>query len=864
MLTLNTPWALLLLVVVVPATVLLGYARLRRLPGQRGTIAMALRLLILALLATALAGPAWRTMERRVSVVFLLDASASVGAAGQHTGMAWAQRAVAAAGPQDRAGMVIFGAGARLAVPLARYRTLPDPAGDPASATDIGTALRLGLAVLPPGSESRLVLLSDGQATGGDLDGAMALALARRVPVDAVGITPPQRLDVAVRSLDAPSTARAGDSVLLRIGLHSTVATNATLTLWIDGQEAQQTIALPAGDTVFHTEQRLNTPGLHTFRARVDAAGDAMPQNNALDAATVVAPAGHVLLAVSDPAAATALATTLARAHLSVTPTLAADLPASASGYRGYDTVMLDDVPATALSHAQETALRDAVYGGGVGLVAVGGPSSFSEGNYTRSPIEDALPVISVSSPRRVSAPLALMLVIDKSGSMADAVDGVAKVDMVKVAAQSALDRLADGDAVGVLAFDDSNHWIVPFHTLQGLADKAHIRRLIQGLGADGDTYIYPALRDAERAVLQVPTIYRHIVLLTDGQGETAPFDALVRRMRHERITLSTIGVGQDVVQDELRHWAQIGGGVFHYVSDPHDIPRIVINETRFGTAGTAEVHGHIKLGVAAASPLLRSLAGQDLRRLAISTYDSTLPKPSAQVALQSASGDPILSSWQYGLGRAVAWTSDAGAPNGWASRWSPARQPTFWVDLVRWAMRGYNLGTTAPALETGNGALHISTALFTASGGFDDAANPRVRVVSPDGTAQVVPLDLSGPGLYAASVPLAGPGIYTASVVRNDRGRARPADVAALAVPYPAEYADDGVNTALLTHLTQTTGGRLLSHPADAFSHDGLTPAVSWLPLWPFLLALALLLFPLDVGVRLLLPPDPLYRQRI
>src|SRR5919201_496935 len=669
MLNFMTPWALVLLLLL-PATAALGYARLQRLPGRRGPIALAMRLAVVALLVGALAGPQWRLLERRVSVVFLVDASASVGAAGQRRGMEWAARAVPAAGPLDRAGLVLFGAAPRLAVPLAHYKTLPDPAGDPAGATNIGAALGLGLAMLPPGVAGRLVLLSDGQDTTNDESGltsAEALALARGVPIDVVPIAPPRLRDVAVRALDVPRTARIGDHVPVRITLHSTSATKAILTLWIDGQVAQQAIALPAGDTVLRTDQLFTAAGPHTFRVHVDAPGDAVTQNNALEGATVVAPPGRVLLAVSNPAAATTLATTLARAHLTVIPMLAASLPASTAAYRGYDDVVLDDVPATVLSRAQERALRDAVYNDGLGLVAVGGANSFGEGGYAHTPLEDALPVYSVSTPRRVTQPLALILVIDKSGSMADDVDGVAKINMVKVAASSALDKLADGDAVGVLAFDDTNHWTVPFHILQGAADKANIRRQISGLSADGDTYIYPALQAAERAVLTVPTIYRHIVLLTDGQGEDADFDRVIRRMRREHITLSTIGVGEDVVQDELRHWAKLGGGIFHYVSDPHDIPRIIVNEARYGTAGSSEVRGHIKLGVGAASPLLSALAGDDLSHLSIDAYSSTLPKATAQVAMQSGSGDPILSSWQYGLGRAVAWASDAGTK--WARR---------------------------------------------------------------------------------------------------------------------------------------------------------------------------------------------------
>src|SRR5919204_22639 len=173
---------------------------------------------------------------------------------------------------------------------------------------------------------------------------------------------PPRLRDVAVRALDVPRVARTGDHVPVRITLHSTKATKAILTLWIDGQAAQQAIALPAGDTVLRTDQLFTTVGPHTFRVHVDAPGDAVPQNNALEGATVVAPPGRVLLAVRDPAAATALATTLARAHLTVMPTLAASLPASAAAYRGYDDVVLDNLPATTLSRAQQKALRDAIY----------------------------------------------------------------------------------------------------------------------------------------------------------------------------------------------------------------------------------------------------------------------------------------------------------------------------------------------------------------------------------------------------------------------------------------------------------------------------------------------------------------------
>jgi len=871
MLIFTAPWALLLLGLL-PATALASRARLRRLPGRRGALVLTLRLLVLGLLATALAGPQWRTRTQRVAVMFLVDASASVGAAGQRTGMTWTANATATGGPRDEAGMILFGAAPRGAPPRGPPTTPPPPPPPADGATDIGAATRLGLSLLPPDMPGRLVLLSDGRDTtdatapgGAGLPDGAALALARGVPIDIVPIAPPRRRDALVRAIDLPRVMRVGERVPLRITLSSADATNALLTVWTDGQETRQTVRLRAGDTVLGAEERLLTPGLHTVRVRVDAPGDTIPQNNVLDAATVVGPVGRVLLATTDPAAASPLAAALTRAGIAVHAIRAGALPATTSGYAGYDEAVLDDVPATAMSAAQQRALRDRAYLNGLGLLVVGGPDAFSAGDYAHTPLEEALPVYSVSLPRRLSDPLALDLVIDKSGSMADDVAGVAKVDMVKVAAASALDKLGDGDAVGVLAFDDANHVIVPFHALQGAADKARMRRQIAGLSAEGDTYIYPALQAAERDVTSVNTAYRHIVLLTDGQGEQdKPFDTLIARMRREHITLSTIGVGQDVVQDELKRWAKLGGGRFHYVSDPHDIPRIIVGETRYGATGNSAVRGRIRLGVAAASPLLRALAQSGATLPPIGGYDSTAPKTTAQVSVQSANGDPVLSSWQYGLGRVVTWASDSGANEDWAGAWSATRLPLFWTDAVRWTMRGYTPSTTVPNVQVRDGALQISLAPRAANGGFDDTESPRVRVVGPDGVARVVALPLTAPGLYASSAPLSGPGVYAASLVRNDRGPGAPADLAALAVPYPAEYADDGVDTALLTHLTSATGGHVLARPADAFAHDGLPAADAWNPLWPLLLALALLLFPLDIAARLLVPPDPRYRRRV
>ena len=506
---------------------------------------------------------------------------------------------------------------------------------------------------------------------------ALADALARSVPIDTVALAPPRRRDASVVTLDVPPTTRVGERVPVRISLHSSDATNATVTVSIDGVAHSSVVVLPAGDTVLSLQQPIETPGLHTFRVRVETPGDAVPQNNSLDAATVAAPPRTCARRRRQPYGRRAAGGHIRRGTSSMSircPPEYAPRRRRVWGLRrgrARRRIRHQSEPRAAARAARRRPRRSRVAGRG--------RHRLGAGNYARSPLEDALPVRSITTPHRVRTPVALMLVIDKSGSMMDEVHGVAKVDMVKVAAASAVDQLGDGDALGVLAFDDTTYTIVPFHVLHGAADKASARQEIGGISASGSTIIYPALQEAERNVLRVATPNRHIVLLTDGQGEDAPFTTLIQRMHREHITLSTIGVGTDVVQDELRQWAQLGGGAFHYVADPHEIPRIVVDETHFGVASSAAVQARIPLGVSASSPLLRALSNTALPPIA--GYDTTRPKPAAQVSVQTAKGDPLLASWQYGLGRAVAWMSDTGTSTpvgGWAGQWSATRLPTF------------------------------------------------------------------------------------------------------------------------------------------------------------------------------------------
>jgi hypothetical protein len=363
---------------------------------------------------------------------------------------------------------------------------------------------------------------------------------------------------------------------------------------------------------------------------------------------------------------------------------------------------------------------------------------------------------------------------------------------------------------------------------------------------------IYPALRTAASELFASHVAFKHIVLMTDGQGETAPFLTLIKQMHANHITLSTIAIGADAEVDELRSFADTGGGRFYYTADPHDIPRVVVLETRI-SSGPTEVEGEIGVRQAANTPALRSFVGRALPPLR--TYDIASPRDSAQVLLQSTLGDPLLAEWQVGLGRVAAWTG--GSTTGWAESW--LQQPAFWSDTVRDLMPAPQPQNLQPDLQLDGDMLQVGANATLPDGRFADLLPTRAVVTAPDGTIRQLTLLQDAPGHYSATTPVPLPGVYRVTLAQYDGMTVLQQATGAIAVPYAAEYAPGKPDLDLLSEIASTTGGASLSQPSDAFASNGLPVHPVRQEIWPLLALLALLLFPLDVAVRVLYaPPAP------
>ncbi len=829
----RSPQALLLLLLLP-----LFVAAWLRWRGRLSAGALALRLAGAALVVLALAEPIIPRPEAGGrTLVVLLDQSDSLGAAGQAALRRQADTFVRAAAPGE-ARVLAFGG--RVAPAGAADALFPEQ-------TDIAGALRAAEGLIGAGG-GRVVLLSDGAETQGDALAA-AQSLARRgIPVDTLAYTAPEAPEVWVQGLRVPPTLRVGERYSAEITLGSTAGGTAQLQLF-DGTaqvEAQEVPIVP-GENRFSYQLTARQPGIARLRAVVAAASDGTDRNNSAAATALVAPPPHVLL-LEGRSGGDELRVALRGAGIEADLIPAASLPSQLSLLEPYDSVMLLDVPAGDLSTDQMATLREFVRSEGRGLVAAGGRSSFTLGAYKGTPLEAALPVTMDPPPRPERADVSLLLIIDKSASMG-VPERPSKFDMARESAILATESLRQNDRLGVLAFDTDPQWVVPFQQIGTGLSMAQIQAQISSIQLGGGTDILSALDEGLTALEAHSGKVRHAVLLTDGRSfstQRGPYQALVERARAANITLSAIAIGQDADTELLKDLATWGAGRYYFAGTPEDIPRLTMIESQIASA-EPQVEGTFRADLAAPHPILRDFPAN--RIPALQGYVATTLKPEAELVLKSPEDDPVLAVWQYGLGRAVAWTPSVEAP--WAENWANwPEYGAFWAELIRYTVPEPDSGPLQVRAAAQGDALTITADALTASGAPLDLADTQATITLPDGSSQAVTLRQTAPGRYQQTVALPADGPY-AITVQQRKGDLDRTAAAGYVQPYSAEYLPARGGAELLRRISAAGGGRVLAGAEGPGGAGAAAPAREPVGLWPWLLLAAALLWPLEIALR-------------
>jgi uncharacterized membrane protein len=823
-----------------------GRLALPRVLGDRW--ALGLRCALMAVLVLALFKPTMPRLVDRLNVMFLLDVSDSISLAARENAYRFAAQATSFMRPGDEAGLILFGEQAVLDQPLHTTPKLDRPQATVSGrATNIAQALQLALATTPAGHANRFVLLTDGRQNQGN--GVAVAQAAKDAGADIYYVPAPLTFtqEVVVESMVLPQEVKFGEPFQAKVVAWSQADTQGRLSLYRNGEFlGSQMVRLSAGKNVFTYRQSLEQSGIHVYQAAIEVEGDTIEENNRAIGTVVVRGRPQVLLAEKSRDQAQALAAALRSQHVDVTVVEPSGIPKDMSGLQKYDGVILSNVSSLKLTKQQMGNIRDYVRDQGGGLIMVGGEESFGLGGYYRTPIEEALPVTMEVKQKLEIPSLAVVLSIDRSGSMAMTTgdEKVTKLDIAKEASHLVVDLLDERNEVGVMSWDTEFVWDSPVRPAR---DKQAMHRAISTIKAGGGTDGYPALKESYQVLFERPALLKHVIFMSDGQMTRGDFAGLLRRMAKDKITVSTVAIGKDADVPLMMDIAKWGRGRFYYSEDDSTIPRIFTLETQLASKASL-IEQPFKPVLA--SPAHEAIQDIDWKEVPpLGGYVATTLKGTADMVLMTHQEDPLLATWRYGLGRAAAFTSDAKPKWGvlWV-RWSGFNK--FWAQVVRWTLRTGTRSDTVATVSRTDEAGEVLVDAIDPKGEFINFLDSQVGVVAPDKTRSVIDLEQIGPGRYRGRFPASQEGVYLVGMAQRRGEQMVGSQLAGLVVPYGQEFRDLGVDETMLHELSELTGGGVLTEPKDTFLQNRHRSRLTF-DLWPWLVGVVTVMLIPEIALR-------------
>jgi uncharacterized membrane protein len=801
--------------------------------------------------AMAASGPELGRPLDRLTILIAVDRSRSIDLVPNADKRVTQELAVAELGMRedDRIGTIVFGADAATEDPPRPKSELgaPQKVTVGRDGTDISSGIRRALAEVPSDSAARIVLLTDGVATRGDTMAAAAAAVAADLPIDVVPLEQRVVPDVRVVALRAPTRADEGEAIDLRLVTASASPAEIEVRLSRDGMLiARATTKIAAGEDVLRIREKAPGAGLHRYDVEITALDpklDQAAEDNSGSAFVRVRGPAVALVLEGDAGKGAFIAKALEDAAFRVDQGSATGVPTDLGTFANYDVVVLSDIRASDLSVGQLEAIASYVRDLGGGLILMGGDRSLGPGGYSKTPVEEVSPVSFDLKQERRRASLAEVIGIDISGSMAARVGANTKLELANEAAARSAALLGAGDLLGVLHVDTAIKWSVP---LAPVKDKAAIEKAIRSVGpGGGGIYVDITLEAAYAALDKVPVNLKHTLLLSDGD-DADNVGPKVRTMigdaMRRGITTSVISLGQGKDVSELEVMSRLGGGRFYLIEDAQRLPAVFAQETILA-ARSAIVEKSFRVSRGAGSAITAGVALEEAPDLA--GYVVTIPKSRASVLLTGPEHDPILAVWSAGIGRSAAFTSDL--KDRWGAAWT--RWPgaaRLIAQVARDVTRKSEDTRVRLEADASGGELHVRASVVGDDGRAQSFRRLVVKVVGPEGFVREMPLEATGAGAYASSLPLSRPGTYIAVARDEQSGEAVGTTGAALTAG--EELRPTGSDLALLGRIAEFTGGKrrdtlagiFADRASKRFSYKDTTPPLLMLAAFGLLFAVA------------------------
>ena len=773
-----------------------------------------LRALSFVAVIVALAEPSITLPESKLAVAVLVDTSASASPADLTKAEEISKNLNNARG-SNWLSVIPF---ARTTRPLGAKEQdkFASTTGEAGRATDLEAAVREAIATLPAGKIPRVALISDGKENQGSVARAAWQARELGIPIDTFALAGRAKPAIHLDSTNIPALAFTGEQFPIDFVVTSPTPGPAEVELSAEGQTLGKTqVALVAGTNPIRLHTSLNTPGALELSVAVRPAGSTELRFNQ----TVTLRKPKVLLFSGD----------LAEDDTHILSVLTgAQMDVKTAGnmvniqLNDYQLVIFNNWDLESMTDSAKKDVEEYVRQGG-GLLIIGGERNVYDELKANieDPLERTLPA--KLAPPRSPEGTGVILIVDKRSSMEGR-----KMELARLAAIGAVNNLRPIDQVGVLAFDNTFEWAVPVRKAE---DKQFITRIIAGIRPDGGTQIAPALAEAYAKMRTTQAASRHIVLLTDGISEEGNSFTTANSAKNEKITISTVGIGQDVNKAYLEKVATTAQGKSYFVLDLTQLEQILVKDVLEHT-GTTTNETPLSPEVVKKVEILNDVA-MDTAPL-LKGYVRFIAKPSAETILKIDREDPLLSRWQYGLGRAAVFASDA--KSRWATDWIKWKGfDKFWTNIARDLLPHTPDGEATLEYDSANGELVANYRL--GRGMKEPAAIPAIYAFGPGGFQQPMPVKKIATGTYQGRLKIgAREGMFRVLPAKESKGFPE----AGLYRP-EAELNEYGNNEALLKQVAEYTGGKFQPQPSAVFTSTGKTVPTT-LTLWPAFLGLAII----------------------
>ena len=624
----------------------------------------------------------------------------------------------------------------------------------------------------------------------------------------------------------------------------------------------EETLDLSVGRNLRTYEFQTSAEEILTLGFVVESPIDPRLENNEVYASLRVYPAPHALIVTEDVSTSLSISNALGVAGLDTDLMTPNELPVSLSELETYQVILLHNFLATSLSEAQMRTLRDFVQQLGRGLIFLGGRNAYTLGGYKNTLLEPVLPVRLEPPPRVQESPLTFVMAFDRSASMAPqgTPNNLRPITLAREAALRAVENLGPEDYLGILTYNTNIAWTIPLGIVgEGLALQ-RTKDAISQVNASGGTSIFKAMNAAVTGILDATTSEtRHLLLLSDGQstdGTLQEFVALAQFANESGITISTIALGVEADQELMALIAEAGKGRYYAVLEPADLPNILVAESRAARGENVQEGTTRPIQGEPGHPILSGFSTSAMPNLfGYNALESKALFGAEDVLISSGFEDPLLSVWQYGLGRVVAWTSDIGEE--WGSSWVEWDDlGRFWSQVIRYALPDPALGPGQVEVDLNPAELTVTGQIITASGIPRNGLEVKFSFVDTEGTVRSYPVPQTGPGLYTLSLPRPEDGVYRGVLQYPDEDGI-PVEVAApVEVNYPLEWLP--VQRSPVEGLTKL----------NSWSNQSGGASISWESLIPTgspsgdavlnpnqvlqrLILAMLLLWPLEIAIR-------------